>query len=354
MTRTCVQLGVQNAIVSKYKSTAPTRSSQPLQRKAAETAVSIDTNKSEATAPSISVVIVSDYAAGQHGGWLDIRKSLAALALQDLQEPAEFIFCESEEFRAQMPVDLTEIVPHLKIIFAPGPSSYELKNVAVQAASSRFIAMLDADCTPRSDWLRRVLEFLRTHPEAAAVSGMTIYGGKSLSVRLSSLLSRAYSNPGNDGPTRRTIADNNAGYQRSAYLAHPLPPHMGGFAAHVQSRKLLREGHQLWFDSAIRAEHDFEGWSMEKDVRRHRGYSAVRTRLIDKSLPYSWLTRLGPIGIAPLLAGKILTSWWDCVRCGPAYGIRWFELPVAMIASVGVGLLEVPGMLAAFRKRGIG
>lgn len=306
-------------------------------------------NQVPASAPSISVVIVSDYAAGQQGGWTDFRESLKALALQDLKEPAEFILCESEEFRGQLPADFTEIIPNLKIIFAPGSSSYELKNAAVRAAASPFIAMLDADCIPRHDWLRRLLNVLRVHPETAAVSGKTVYEGKSLGIRLSSLLSRAYSNPGWDGPTTRTIADNNAGYQRAAYLAHPLPTHMGGFAAHVQSRELLREGYALWFDSSIWVQHDFEGWSFEKDNRRHRGYSAIRTRLLDESQPYSWLARLGPIGIAPLLAGKILTSWWDCIRCGPAYGVQWYELPAAMMASVGVTLLEIPGMLAAFR-----
>jgi len=93
---------------------------------------------------------------------------------------------------------------------------------------------------------------------------------------------------------------------------------------------------------------------MEKDLRHHRGQSAVRTRLLDRSLPYAWLVRLGPIGIVPLLAGKIFTSWWDCIRCGQAYGVRWYELPVVMMASVGINLLEVPGMLAAFGVSGLG
>lgn len=306
----------------------------------------------QAPVPAISVVMVCDYAAGEPGGWLDIRKSLAALAMQDLEEPAEFILCESEEFRERLPTDFTDIIPDLKIVFAPGRSSYELKNAAVQAASSEFIAMIDADCVSRPDWLRRLLDSLRRHPRAAAVSGKTTYGGRSLAVRISSLLSRAYSNPGGEGPTR-AISDNNAGYRRSAYLAHPLPTDMGGFAAHVQSHRLMREGYALWFDPTVGAEHDFEGWSMEKDVRRNRGESAVRTRLLDGSLPYAWLVRLGLIGIVPLLTGKILTSWWDCIRCGRAYGIRWYELPVVMMASVGINLLEVPGMLTAFRNGSI-
>ena len=298
--------------------------------------------------PSISVVIVCDYAAGQEGGWTDIRKSLSALAVQDLQEPAEFILCESEEFRAELPADLTGILPDLKIMFAPGRSSYELKNAAVEAASSELVAMLDADCVPRPDWLRLLLDSLRRHPKAVAVSGKTVYGGESLWVRMSAMLSRAYVDPGGDGPTT-SISDNNAGYRRSVYLAHPIPTHLGGFSAHVHSHDLLRKGYGLWFDPEVGVEHAFEGLPMERDIRRHRGHSTVRTRLLDRSLPYAWMVRLGPMGIAPILAGKILSSWRDCIRCGQAYGIRWYELPVVMMASVGVNFLEVPGMLAAFR-----
>ena len=192
-------------------------------------------------AASISVVIVSDYAAGQHGEWADLRTPLAALAAQDFQEAAEFILCETEELRDRLPTDLNGILPDLKIMFARGNSSYELKNAAVEAASADLIAMLDADCVPRPDWLRRLLDSLRKHPEAAAVSGQTTYGGKSLGVRINSLLSRAYSDPGSDGPTR-AVSDNNAGYQRSVFLQHPLATRMGGFATHVQAQELQRHG----------------------------------------------------------------------------------------------------------------
>jgi len=304
-------------------------------------------------APAVSVVIVCDYSAGQEGGWEDIRKTLAALARQDFDEPAEFILCESEEFRERMPGDFTEILPGLKILFAPGHCSYELKNAAVEAASSELIAMLDADCVPRPDWLRRVVDCMRRRPEAAVVSGRTDYPGRSLGVRISALLSRAYANPGRGGATRH-IADNNAVYRRAAYLAHPLPTRLGGFAAHAQAEAMLRGGHLLWFDPEIFVEHDFEGWSMERDVRRHRGYSAVRTRTLDRSLPYAWVVRLGRIAIAPLLAAKIVIGWWDCLRCAHNYGIKWYQLPVALAASVGLALLEVPGMLAAFRGTGFG
>jgi len=109
-------------------------------------------------------------------------------------------FCANQKsFASDLPTDFTDIIPDLKIVFAPGRSSYELKNAAVQAASAEFIAMIDADCVSRPDWLRRLLDSLRRHPRAAAVSGKTTYGGESLAVRISSLLSRAYSKSGRRG-----------------------------------------------------------------------------------------------------------------------------------------------------------
>jgi hypothetical protein len=300
--------------------------------------------------PSISVVIVSDYAAGSEGEWTDLRKCLAALARQDLREPAEFILCESEASRHTLPTDLTAILPALTIIFVHADLSYQLKNSGVVAASCEYVAMLDADCVPRPDWLRLLLESLRRHPRAAAISGKTIYPGRSLFVRTAALLSRAYIDPGGNRAAR-FVGENNAAYRRSAYLSHPLP---GAFAAHVQAEELRRAGYVLWCESRAIVQHDFEGWSMEKDVRRNRGHSTIKTRLLDASLPYAWLVRRGPLGIAPIIAWKILNSWRDCLRRGRSYGIRWYELPIVMPAAAGICLLEIPGMLAAFRGLGPG
>ena len=60
--------------------------------------------------PAISVVIVSDYAAGGPVAARDIRTAIASLAQQDLGEPAEFIFVESESLRADLPAELATIL----------------------------------------------------------------------------------------------------------------------------------------------------------------------------------------------------------------------------------------------------
>jgi hypothetical protein len=89
--------------------------------------------------------------------------------------------------------------------------------------------------------------------------------------------------------------------------------------------------------------------SMEADIRRNIGYGTVATRIADPSLPYARLARIGVAAVPLIFAGKLLTTWGDCLRCASAYGVRWFELPATLLAGVVVNIMEIPGMLAAYR-----
>ncbi|MGH7552498.1 MAG: glycosyltransferase, partial [Longimicrobiales bacterium] len=269
--------------------------------------------------PSVSILIVSDYAAGGPEGWKDIRKALTALAGQEFAEPVEYILCESDRFRDDVPSDLTAILPSLRLHFVPDLASYAIKNHGVSVASAEFVAVLDADCIPDAMWLRRLVSVLRAEPKAAVVSGRTIYPGGSLSERVCALLGRSYLDPGRAGETR-FIAINNCAFRRVAYLESPLPSGLGTFSSHMQCEALKRAGWRLLFDPEIRVVHDFEGWSMEADFRRNCGHGTIRTRLEDPTLPHAWLARLGRPAILPILAGKLLDSWRDCIRCGRQYG----------------------------------
>ena len=93
---------------------------------------------------------------------------------------------------------------------------------------------------------------------------------------------------------------------------------------------------------------------MEADLRRNTGHGTIATRLRDPALPWAKLARLGRVSIPVILAGKIFDSWRDCIRCGRFYGVPWFQLPAAMLLSVGNHLLEYPGMWRAYRGNGLG
>jgi glycosyltransferase involved in cell wall biosynthesis len=298
----------------------------------------------------LTVVIVSDYQSGSDRTWDDERKCLRSLAAQAIAAPVDYFLCLEAEEEGMAPADLFEILPGLQVHYLPGGDSYSLKNAGVRLASSPYIAMLDADCTPSPNWLRCAVETLERRPEVSGVSGSTQYEGAELMVRLLALLSRSFLDPGGTGETR--YLSNNCGViRREDYLRHPLPEKLGPFSARIQSEGLLREGKTFWFDRSILVMHEFEGWGMERDIRRNIGWGTVSTRLEDPQLPYAGLVRLGVLAIPVIWAGKQWNSWIDCLRCLGQYRVKWYELPAALLLSCVVISMEIPGMWLAYQRK---
>jgi hypothetical protein len=306
--------------------------------------------KLPATKPAVSVVIISDYATGLEAGWADLRATLKALAQQDFEEPVEFILVESAELASQIPSDFATILPALRVISVPYRTSAELKNAAVEAASTELVAMLDGDCAPSADWLRQIVGAMRMHPEAAVISGRTVHPGKGLIHRTMGAVNRSFVDVGHAGPNWH-ISTNNALYRRSAFLAHPLEPDVGAFGSRLQSEAILRSGGRLLFEPLARVVHAYEGWATERNFRRGFGYGVIRTRRVDPRLPYAWLTRLGYLSIPVFIGAHILTGWWYCLSRGRDHGVVWYELPFAFALVAIACCMETPGMLSALRNQ---
>ena len=302
--------------------------------------------------PEISVIVVSDYAGGGEKSWKDLRNTLTALAHQDGDIHVEWLLCENKTSARSMPGDIPRLLPNLKLVLTDDWGSYELKNAGFRAASADIVAILDADCVPDSNWIKNAAAAMKANPKAAVISGRTLYPAGGLMERILSLLSRSYVDRGEDGPTR-FISNNNSIWQRGVYLKNPLPTGIGPFAGRIQSERLIRTEHLLLFDPSILVTHDFEGWWMEWDIRRNTGYGTIIARLRDPLMPEAWLTKLGVASIPVFVAGKIFDSWRDCLRCTGAFGIKWFQIPLVLLCSVVVHLMEIPGMWCAYRQIGI-
>jgi hypothetical protein len=302
--------------------------------------------------PAVSVVVVSDYAGTGADPWKDVRQTLAALAAQDLGEPFECLVVESSAEGATAPTDLEPLLPGVRLVTDPGRGSYALKNAGARAATADLVAILDADCTPRPDWLRVGLAALRADPTAIAVSGRTTYAGRGVGERALAVLSRAYLDPGAAGPTQ-FISNNNAIVRRADYLAHPLPTDGGPFASRIQSEAMRRRGARFRFEPGMVVVHEFEGWAMERDIRRNIGYGTIRIRQLDPKMPWAWMARLGVASIPLFVAARTVDSWWDALRAGRHYGLRWYEQPVAFALAIVVHVLEIAGMRQAFRDEPI-
>ena len=300
--------------------------------------------------PVISIIVVSDYAGGSAGSIDDYRHCLRALAAQDFDEPAEFLLSEWVGYRDELPADLTTILPSLRIVYSEERTAFGLKNAAAAQARAPLIAILDADCDPAPGWVRSAVETLRAHPDIAAVSGRNLSPARTRWARIVSLAGRAVGDEGEAGPTRH-VSLNNIAYRREVLLDHPLSSAAGscGFALHSQA--LLRAGHRLFFAPGMVVVHDDMELAAIRDVRRQLGLSIVRTRMVDPQHPHAWLVRLGYASIPIFVAAKTVLTARRVLLRRAAQGVRWYEVPAAIAAGFVHHLLEVPGMVLAFRGR---
>jgi hypothetical protein len=216
------------------------------------------------------------------------------------------------------------------------------------------VMVLDADCVPERGWVRAGVAAMRRHPEAVAVSGRTMYPGRSTLERALGLLSRCYVDRGREGPVR-LLSTNNMIVRRAVFTADAFPVDAGPFAYRMLTERLLRRGGRLYFEPTMRAVHDFEGWPMERDLRRQVGWTSIRIRQLDARIPGAGVVRaIGPAAIPLLYAYRLVESAGHCVRLPAHYGLSWRHVPFLLGLAAVVHSFEVPGMLGAFRGRDAG
>jgi len=298
--------------------------------------------------PAVSVVLTIDYDAGSEIAWQQLRDSVAALAGQDFDEPFEVIYVEDKRYANQIPKDLTEILPSLKVILSDRRTAYGLIYEGVEAARGSLVGTIDGDCIAAPDWVRRFVTALRVDPTAAAVSGRTSYGDGPLFARCCALLQRAATRQAADR-TLSFVTNNNGAFRREVYLKHPIPEDAGAFGTGLQGFDLIDGGYRLLYDDDMAVVHAHPGWQFEKDVHLHSGYNGIRTRKLRANQPRAWLLRLGYLAVPILIMGRIVKSWWTCLLNYRSYGVAWYELPAAMVVGIAVEALEAPGMVRAIR-----
>jgi hypothetical protein len=165
-----------------------------------------------------------------------------------------------------------------------------------------------------------------------------------------SLCDRAFMDSGRTRTTS-TISNNNSAFRRAAFLEHPLREEVSFYAGRVQAQALQRGGHRLLFEPRMLARHLWDGWAMEREYRRQVGYGVISLRRVDPESRFTNLVKAGPVMIPVVVGYRIVRRWIEVCRAAPQHDVAWFELPIALIASVGLHLLEIPGMWAAFRNR---
>jgi Glycosyl transferase family 2 len=297
--------------------------------------------RGSAECPVVSIILVCDYASGEKASWEDARATLRGVAA-----PVEHLLVERQG--VVVPEDVLHVLPGLRLVRTNQHASFAMKNEGVCVAKADLVVLLDLDCVPERGWLRAFVAAMRRRSSVIVVSGRTVHAGRSLTEKILGLLARGHLDPGRAGPTRY-VANQNAGYRRGAYLAHPLPGDTLPFTSTLQSEEIRRDGGELWFEPEMRAVHEYPGWKAHQDICINAGYGTVLCRLRDPHMPYAWLTRLGFASIPLFIVGKIIDAWVTSVRCARSYDIPWVALPYTLTLAIVTRAMEAPGMLRAFR-----
>ncbi len=287
---------------------------------------------------AVCVIVVSDCERDAQRSWRAERSLLEALARQDLGEPFDVILVENERYRHQIPPDLPTLCPRLRIVFSAERQSASLKNIGACQTNAELVAVLDADCLPNEAWLRVLVAVLRERPDVSAVSGRTHYGAETSYRRALSLVDRSFDDLGRPGFTPR-VSTNAALYRRSLLTRFPYPTSATPFgSAMLRMHAMARAGDvRFFFEPAAVVQHALGGWGSIRDFRRHIGYIDMMGDPRLRSIP-------------SLLWQRLSFHGRDCLRLGPTY-LRWYDWPLAAAFLAATPVLQVPGMLDAWRGR---
>lgn len=295
----------------------------------------------------LSVIVVSDYAAGAEG-WEDQRAMLQALAAQDLAEPFEVLLAEPADRAGRCPPDLAALCPRTRLLFLPQSGSIALREAAVERTTGDYVAVFEADSPPAPDWLRLTVALLDREPAADVVCGRTDYGEETALRRVASLLDRGFQNPGRAGPVGHG-SNNAALYRREVLRRFPFSHGDNPFVAgHLRNRSMEAAGVGIWFLPEARTRHAFEGLRFLADVRRNTGFADARAhRALGGPVRGNLATALA------LSLDRLRREAGDCRRVGRQY-LRWHDWPLALPLLLWFRVCEWPGLLRGLRDAPLG
>lgn len=266
----------------------------------------------------LSVVLVSDFEPTSMKSWKDERALLLALANQDIQEPFEVVLVESEQNKKQVvPDELYQLIPDLIIGYYDSDQSATLKDFGVGLSSGDYIAVLESDCIPGTNWLRLLLGPVINN-DCAISSGRTSYGEETSYKRIMNLLHRSWYDHGKSCETSY-ISNNGAIYKREILEMFPYPDAVSPFlSAQIRNEKIHQAGHRLYYERSVVMTHAIGGIPFLWDLHRNKGHQRM-----------SSFWRVGPSSIPRILASKLQENIRLCRQHGKEY-LRWYDWPMLL------------------------
>ena len=299
----------------------------------------------------VSVVIVNDYDAANITCVEQTRKTFTALTRQNFDERVEFIFVGSEQEIKNIPKDVLDIIPDLKVVPSHTDSSSHLKNVGFASATAEFVVVLDLDCVPGKHWLKSAVKALRNNPDAFAVTGKSVYEGNDLLTRTLCMLERCYVDPGTNGQTSFLEIDNYA-FRKSMYSNCKFRDDIETITSCLCYFRTIKDaGYKIVYEPEMLVVHNFDLKNIEKDLRRNYGRGYYLSRKLNPRIRFAWFSKLGYFSIPLFFIALTALDWIRCLRLWTRWNLRFYEVPFAMLTAVAVRFLEMPGFVDGIKNR---
>lgn len=273
---------------------------------------------------------VIDYAEGIRKRRLGVELTLADAS--DVDGPRDFALAR-----------LILNYPKLRVVRVPGAGYEGIKHAAAEAARTRYIVYLDGDCLPRDEnWIDVILAPLHGG-EAGAVTGTTLYEGRSVWAQALSIMDFGYLLEASDGPIA-CYTSNNVAFNRAARLATPAPDGSIRCTCFAHTGLLKRAGWEVIYTSDAIVRHELPRLFAE---RLRRGYDLVAVCWVDRYLLEARWLRLGPLAAPLFYAQNVAMDWRRMRAARQRFGWTKRAYALALLLPALVRLIDLVGILRA-------
>ncbi len=299
----------------------------------------------EITSPvlPVSLIIVSDYLTPD--GDEELRRAVRAYAQDARGVPAEIILILPEGRTAEIAAEFDGkpafSCPSVIVAAHDSDESSQLKDAALAYCRHDLVAVVEADCLTRPEWLAILYETVVKNPKIDAISGRTTYGKDTMIMRVMSLLDRGFIERRNRNGQIIHVSNNGALYRRPVLERYRFEADHGPFvSSHLRQHAMLRDGVAMEVATEAVSIHAYEGLGFIWDVRRNKGYQYARMDLLTKG-------RRSRLGLA---WRAVKTSFKENRQTAQAVGTafcRWTDWPLFWAMMLLLRIPEFSGALAA-------
>jgi glycosyltransferase involved in cell wall biosynthesis len=257
--------------------------------------------------PTVSVIVPARDAAATIGRTLD------ALARQQLEESFEVIVVDDGSTDATAAIASSSSLAPI-VVPTPGAGPGPARNAGAERARSELLAFTDADCRPRSDWLRRGIAALG---DADLVQGTVVPDPEAVR-----------------GPYDRTISVHRPhGLYETAnmFVRRDLLERLGGFEDPLGARLGKPLGEDVWF-----------GWRAQRSGARvafsdaavveHEVFPRSRRAFVGERLRLVYFPAL--VARIPELRESLLWNRWFLSRRSAAFAAGAAGTAIAIAAAL--------------------